>query len=84
MARLKLDGSDKRPDDIYDPVALSKGIEVEYEHTNDPEVAKLIAKDHLDESPLYYDFLEAMERRLTHTTMSLHGKLKASKRKKHD
>ena len=40
---------------------LEAGIEVEYEHTKDPNVAKEIAKDHLVESPFYYTYLEDME-----------------------
>lgn len=40
---------------------LEKGIEIEMEHTDDPEEAKAIAKDHLFEIPDYYDRLEQME-----------------------
>lgn len=40
---------------------LKKGIDVEMEHTNDPEMSKEIAKDHLWEDPEYYDKLEDME-----------------------
>lgn len=40
---------------------LEKGIKVEMEHTDDPEIAKAIAKDHLVEIPDYYDRLEQME-----------------------
>jgi hypothetical protein len=40
---------------------LEKGIKVEMEHTDDPEEAKTIAKDHLVEIPDYYDRLEEME-----------------------
>jgi hypothetical protein len=36
---------------------LSAGIEVEMEHTNDPERAKRIALDHLSEDPEYYEKL---------------------------
>jgi hypothetical protein len=49
------------PDDIFDPEQLRRGIQVEYEHTNDREMAKKIAKDHLVEFPDYYDRLEKME-----------------------
>lgn len=41
---------------------LKKGIKVEMEHTNDPSIAREIAKDHLMEDPDYYDKLEKMEK----------------------
>lgn len=40
---------------------LTQGIEVEYEHTSDFEVAKQIAMDHLGEDPYYYDKLKFIE-----------------------
>ena len=43
---------------------LDKGIQVEYEHTNDEETAKKIATDHLMETPHYYQALEDMEEAL--------------------
>ena len=36
------------------PVQLSLGVQIEMEHTNDPEIAKEIAMDHLTEDPQYY------------------------------
>ena len=42
----------------YDESELSKGIEVEMEHTDDKEEAKKIAIDHLKEDPNYYSKLE--------------------------
>lgn len=41
---------------------IKRGIEVEYEHTNDREIATEIAMDHLVEIPNYYDCLDKMER----------------------
>jgi hypothetical protein len=41
---------------------LAKGIEVEYEHTDDTSEAARIAMDHLVEMPDYYDRLEKMEK----------------------
>lgn len=41
--------------------AIAKGIEVEYEHTNDKAKAREITMDHLMESPDYYDKLEDVE-----------------------
>jgi len=60
---------DDQPDKKFDPKQLEKGMKVELEHSNDPEVAKEIAKDHLQESKdfkgekgaKYYDKLEDME-----------------------
>ena len=46
------------PDMDYDPEQLKIGIEVEKEHTNDPNVAETIAKKHLDETPDYYKKLK--------------------------
>lgn len=40
---------------------LKKGIEVEMEHTDDPEEAKKIAMDHLSEDPQYYSKLDEVE-----------------------
>ena len=47
-----------------DSEQLRMGIEVEMEHTGDPEVAKRIALDHLAEFDNYYTELEKMEKRL--------------------
>jgi hypothetical protein len=58
---LVIDKKDTRPDQDYDPYWLAQGIQVEMEHTTDPEVAKEIAKDHLDEFDMYYQSLKKME-----------------------
>ena len=42
----------------FSPAALNKGIRVELEHTQDPEIAMEIAMDHLMEDPDYYEKLE--------------------------
>jgi hypothetical protein len=44
-----------------DPKELEMGIEVEKEHTPDPEVAKIIALAHLSELKDYYTRLKKME-----------------------
>jgi hypothetical protein len=54
-------GDKKQPSD-FDVDQIKKGIAVEMEHTDDPEVAKEIALDHLTEDPEYYDKLEKMEK----------------------
>lgn len=51
-----------RPDEDFDANELKRGIEVEGEHTTDPEEAKNIAKDHLAEIPDYYTRLDKMEK----------------------
>ena len=44
--------------------ALDKGEKVEMEHTNDPELAREITKDHLVESEDYYKYLDEMEKKM--------------------
>ena len=51
---------------------LMMGIEIEMEHTDNPEVAKKIALDHLNESPYYYQELEKMESRLQKKNVDSH------------
>jgi len=41
----------------FDPNELARGQKVEMEHTNDPQIAERIAKDHLREHPYYYTIL---------------------------
>lgn len=57
-----IEGEDTRLDSDYDEKQLTRGIEVEKEHTDNPDVAKMIAKDHLDEFTNYYVGLDAMEK----------------------
>ena len=54
---LQLIASDPRADEAFDLEALEKGTAVELEHTNDKEIAKKIAKDHLTEDKAYYEKL---------------------------
>ena len=53
---VKLPGGvgDKSTTDQVDPTQLSIGIQIEMEHTNDLDIAKEIAMDHLTEDPKYY------------------------------
>ena len=53
-------GDDKALDS-FDAEQLSKGTQVEMEHTDDPNVASEIARDHLTEDPDYYKKLEKVE-----------------------
>lgn len=72
------------PDSEFDPEQLKMGIKVEQEHTDDPDVAKIIAKDHLMETGLrgskygelgYYTLLQDMENKAKETA-SLLGRRK--------
>jgi len=45
---------DNTPTYKVDPTQLSIGVQVEMEHTNDPEIAKEISMDHLTKDPVYY------------------------------
>ncbi len=60
---IKLPGGvgDQTPTNQIDPIQLSTGIQIEMEHTNDLDIAKEIAMDHLTEDPKYYDKLKKME-----------------------
>lgn len=60
----KLTGSEsdnKRPSD-FNQKDLEKGKKIELEHTDDPDIAKEIAIDHLDEHKDYYIGLTHMEK----------------------
>jgi hypothetical protein len=50
---IKLKHGDES-DEKFDPKEIQAGIKIEMEHTNDPSVAKQIAKAHLIEFPHYY------------------------------
>lgn len=54
--------ADQMDDHDFDAKELRMGIKIEMEHTNDPLLAKEIAKDHLAEIPDYYSRLIAMEK----------------------
>ena len=58
---IKLPGGvgDKTSTNQVDPIQLSTGIQIEMEHTNDVDIAKEIAMDHLTEDPKYYSKLVA-------------------------
>ena len=53
-------GDQLTPADV-DPQQLEQGIKIEREHTDDPELAKEIALDHLAEDPQYYTKLKEIE-----------------------
>ncbi len=59
---LKVIGQDNRSDDQYNPEQLKIGVDIEKEHTDQVDLAKSIAKDHLDEIPDYYTRLVKMEK----------------------
>lgn len=64
FTRIEVGKHNHIPDNLFDKVQLEKGIDVEYEHTKEREIAKAIAKDHLMEGDNYYILLEKMEKEL--------------------
>ena len=60
--RLHGGKADNLPDRDFSAPALAEGAKHEHEHTRDNQVAKEIAKDHLQEDPLYYEKIEKIEK----------------------
>lgn len=56
--------ADGKPASKYPADQIKKGIEIEFEHTNDRDLAREIAKDHLEENKQYYTHLEKMEKEM--------------------
>lgn len=54
--------ADKTPDTAFSAAALAQGKTHEREHTDDDQIAKEIAKDHLQEDPRYYEKIEQVEK----------------------
>lgn len=54
--------ADNMADAQFDKEKLDEGATHEREHTSDAEVAKEIAKDHLQEDPAYYEKVEQIEK----------------------
>lgn len=52
---------DETLEEEVDQDELASGIEIEMEHTSDPEIAKEIALDHLTEDAQYYTKLKTLE-----------------------
>ncbi len=63
-SRIKGGIADDRPDSSFNQKELNDGIIIELEHTDDKELSKDIAKDHLEEFPNYYTELKKMEDKL--------------------
>jgi len=55
--RLPGGAADNARVEDFDPRQLRAGTQIEMEHTNDPEIAREIAMDHLTEDPKYYTHL---------------------------
>jgi hypothetical protein len=65
IAKSDLSGAGRNmPDHFFNQEQLIMGINVEMEHTTNPNVAKAIAKDHLMEFPFYYTYHFEMEQEL--------------------
>jgi len=58
---LKIGKHKDSPDSEFDPNELAMGIKIESEHSDNPEICKEIAKDHLSEIKNYYTLLKQME-----------------------
>lgn len=54
--------ADKRRPSDFNQKELRRGIKVELEHTDDPEIAREIAMDHLTEDRAYYEKLAMIEK----------------------
>lgn len=72
MSRLSL-GHGGRPDRMPDRVQLARGTRLEMERTDDPEVARAMARAHLAENPQYYHHLEAVEAQMRGDAMLSRG-----------
>lgn len=53
--------ADNLPDRDFSAPALAEGAKHEHEHTNNDQIAKEIAKDHLQEDPKYYEKVKKIE-----------------------
>lgn len=58
---LKVGKHRNEPDSKYDVEELKKGVLVEMEHSDNVDICKEIAKDHLSECKNYYTLLNKME-----------------------
>ena len=54
--------ADNLPEREFSKSELAEGAKHEHEHTNNDEIAKEIAKDHLQEDPAYYKKVEQIEK----------------------
>jgi len=54
--------ADKKTPSDYEKSQVERGKKVEFEHTDDPDTAREIAMDHLEEHGDYYVGLEHMEK----------------------
>ena len=61
--------ADNLPDRDFSVPALAEGTTHEHEHTDDDQVAKEIAKDHLQEDPAYYEKVKVIEKDATAAVM---------------
>ena len=59
-----------KPDD-FDPESLKEGAAHEKEHTNNEDIAREIAMDHLKEDPKYYTKIKLIEKNQYHKSQAL-------------
>lgn len=62
--------ADDKTNDDFDQEQLIRGTVIEFEHTNDVDLATEIARDHLKEDPEYYTKLASIEEGLTTSFVS--------------
>lgn len=60
------------PDEKFDPEQLKMGIDIEKEHVDEEDIAKMIAKAHLAEFSNYYTYLKKMEDEMKNLNKSTH------------
>jgi len=62
--KLKGGKADKKTPSDFPKKEVERGKDVEFEHTNTPDIAREISIDHLEEHPDYYTGLKHMENML--------------------
>ena len=72
--------ADNLPDQEFSPAALTEGTKHEHEHTNNDQIAKEIAKDHLHEDPAYYEKIREIEKDAIAADKDILRKLLAAKK----
>jgi 8-oxo-dGTP pyrophosphatase MutT (NUDIX family) len=71
--------ADNMPDNKFSKKELAAGVADEHEHTNNDQIAKEIAKDHLQEEPHYYSKQEEIAKQSDNRAPSIILKLREAK-----
>lgn len=67
--------ADNKPDSKFPAQKLNEGAKHEHEHTNNDQIAREIAKDHLQEDPAYYEKQKKLEAEGKKQANSVYGNL---------